>query len=146
MPRTFQLTASNQVTELWAAVDGAGRGMGVNPKLLRALTQPMLGGAFKLWFENPSNIAVLTLGLGPVQAPTAAFAPPLACGIASAYTDLRIILPYASAQPGSFSVPIPYDGTLLARSFVFQGVALQSGGSGNCLAFTDALNAVFQRP
>ena len=128
----------------WAPADLPGQGMKVNPKPLLALSQPAIGTAFKLWFDNPLNAAALAIGFGPVHAPVLSLSPPLGCGTGSwSYTNLPIIVGYSCPTPGAFALGIPYNTSLIANTVVLQGLTLQPG---NCLALTDALHAVFQRP
>ncbi len=133
----FGLTAD--LWELSAPVDVAGLGQPTGSVPLLNLSQPALGRTFALSFANPLTGGLL-IGAGPVQGPLFTLPAGVTCGVANLFTNLSIAVPVPSVP---IQLPVPNNASLLLKTLVFQGMALQPQV---CVRMTDALHATIQLP
>ncbi len=130
---------TDDLVELRAPIDLAGRGNTANPEGLRFYSQPVLGQPLHLGFANPSGYAWGLLGLGPVSGPLASYPAPPACEPSSLFAWNAFSFISGAVEP-NWTLNVPNSPPFIGQTVVVQGFVMQPA---SCWRFTDALHVRF---
>ena len=126
-----------ELYELFSVVDIIGKGHVSGGVPLVALSQPVVGQLFRLWFDNPMNVASLMIGLAPSPEPVATLTPPLFCSVATIWLNPVTTTTLSAIPSDGLAIPVPANSSMVGGLLSFQVAALQPT---SCLLASDALN------
>lgn len=130
---------TDDLFELHARIDLAGRGNTSSPEGLRFYSQPVLGQTLHLGFANPNGVAWGMYALGPTTTPWLYPAPP-ACEPSFVYPVGPSQLVSGTVEP-NWSLTVPNSPTFVGQTLSVQAWVLQQPAS--CWRLTDALHVRF---
>lgn len=130
---------TDDLLELHARIDLAGRGNTVSPEGLRFYSQPVLGQPLHLGFANPNGVAWGLLGFGPLSGPLWSYPAPPACEPSSLYASSAVSSVTGAIEP-NWTLTVPNSPPFIGQTIVVQGFVMQPA---SCWRLTDALHVRF---